>query len=308
MKTIVFICPWCGCLCAFKDAYAGRKARCLNCNQRFVIPHSDSEPAQKVIPPKVYDEPLPGYFEAVFKKSHLAIFSKQSFTTLIFILAAVTFKFFLAHLNFKFSFACNSGGKIFIPLPLGSIFACLAWGSIFWCYAEIVYATAYDSESLPEITFGGGFGFFASAVKSLIAFVMALIIAMLPMVIFSLIFGMIGIKSAWFLLPFIVLTILLFPMAVLLVSISRDIQTLFVPKHFIVPIKKAFRHYFVLAVIIYVVCQLQARSNNFGDVKKLSILIVALNLVFALTIQVLAVFAMRATGLFYRHFACYIDI
>jgi hypothetical protein len=306
--TITFKCPHCGYLCAFKDTYAGRRARCLNCSRSFIIPQSDNAPVEKIIPPKVYEEPLPGYFEAVFKKSFPAIFSKQSFTTLFFILVAITFKSFLAHLDFTFNFSCRGGGQIFIPLPLGSIFACLAWGAIFYCYAEIIYATAYDTESLPEITFGGGWGFIASAFKSLISFVMAMIISLLPAVIFKIIFSAVGITSNWALLPFVLLSIFLFPMAVLLVSISRDIQPLFVPKHFIVPIKKAFRYYAVLAMFFYITGQLQIWSHNYGDAKTMSILIIALNLLFALAIQILAVFAMRATGLFYRHFACYIEI
>ncbi len=308
MATITFNCPNCGYLCAFKDVYAGRRARCLNCNQGFIIPQNENAPVEKIIPPKVYDEPLPGYYEAVFKKSYSAIFSKQSFTTLFFILVAIAFKFFLAHLDFSFNFSCNSGGKIFIPLPLGSIFAGIAWGAIFWCYAEIIYATAYDTEALPEITFGGGWGFIASAFKSLISFVMAMVISLFPTVIFKTIFSAVGITSNWALIPFVVLSIFLFPMAVLLVSISRDIQTLFKLGHFIIPIKKAFRYYVVLAIFFYITCQLQIWSRNFGDVKTTSVFIIFLHLLFVLLIQILAVFTMRATGLFYRHFTCYIEI
>jgi hypothetical protein len=306
MATITFYCPKCKYLCAFKDVYAGRRARCLNCNQIFIIPAAENEKVQIIKPPKEeFDDPLPGFYEAVFKYSWRAIFRKQSLATLIFILIMTTLKFFVAHLDYSIAIPCRSGGTIAILLPVGSIIAGLAWGGIFWCYTEIICATGFDIESLPQVSFGEGFGYLFSVLKSLYSFFIAFVIVFLPAIIAKLIFNMADIQSNWFILPFIVLGIFLFPMAVMIVSISKDLLLLFNLKCFFIPIKKAFRHYLFLAGLFILTGQLQYISLNYGNVAGRPNSVILLHLLAVLAIQILAVFTMRTAGLFYRHFACY---
>jgi len=119
------------------------------------------------------------------------------------------------------------------------------------------------------------------------------------------IFILAGIRSQWPLLPFVVLGMFLFPMAVLTISIGRDLTMLFRPDYLFRPVKKAFWHYLFLAGLFIITWQLQFVSRNFGDIAGGSDFVVLLNLAAVLAIQILAVFTMRATGLFYRHFACY---
>lgn len=301
MATITFSCPNCKYLCAFKDIFSGRRARCLRCNQVFIIPASDEATAQKIEQPKEFDEPLPGFYEAVFKKSWLAIFNKQSMATLIFIFVLTAVFFFTIHLDFSFRIPCMSGGTVRILLPVGLVIAGFAWGGIFWCYAEIIYATAFDIEVLPLIYFEGGFGYLTKVLKSLYSFSVALVVVLLPAIIVR----MIGIQSKWAVYPFVVLGMFLFPMAVLTVSIGRDLLMLFRPDYFFQPIKKAFRHYLFVAGFFILTFQLQYVSLNYGDVANQSNSIILLHLLVVLAMQILAVFTMRATGLFYRHFACY---
>ncbi len=306
MATITFNCPNCEYLCAFKDIFSGRRARCLNCNQIFIIPATENEKIQTIKPPKEeFDEPLGGFYKAVFKKSLPAIFNKQSLATLLFILIAAALKFFVAHLDYSFKIPCQSGGTIAILLPVGSVIAGLAWGGIFWCYAEIIYATAFDIELLPKIYFGGGFGYLFKALESLCSFFIALVVVLLPAIVAKIIFIKTGIQSEWPVFPFAILGMFLFPMAILIVSIGRNLTMLFRPDYFFVPIKKAFRHYLFVAGLFILAWQLQYVSLNYGDIAERSSLVILMNLLAALAIQILAVFTMRATGLFYRHFACY---
>ena len=304
MTTIIFNCPDCKYLCAFKDVYAGRRARCLRCNQVFIIPAESNGPVQKVKQPAEFEEPLPGFFEAVFKYSWRAIFNKQSLATLLFILIVITLKFFTIHLDYSFTIPCRSGGTVGVLLPVGSVIAAFVWGGIFWCYAEIIYATAFDTEILPQITFGG-IGFLFKVLESLYSFFVALVVVLLPAIIAKMIFILAGIRSQWPLLPFVVLGMFLLPMAVLTISIGRDLTMLFRPDYLFRPVKKAFWHYLFLAGLFIITWQLQFASRNFGDIAGGSDFVVLLNLAAVLAIQVLAVFTMRATGLFYRHFACY---
>jgi DNA-directed RNA polymerase subunit RPC12/RpoP len=46
--TIEFNCPHCGALIAFDSKHAGRRAKCLSCSQKFLIPAESFQKARKV--------------------------------------------------------------------------------------------------------------------------------------------------------------------------------------------------------------------------------------------------------------------
>jgi len=305
MAAITFNCPKCGFICAFRDAYVGRRARCLRCDQIFIIPACDGEIPKKVEPPKEIEEPLPGFYEAVFKKSIPAIFNKRGLATLMFILLVTTLRFFTQHLNFVMKIPCQSGGCVSIYLLFGWAIAGFVWGGLFWVYAEIIYSTAFDIEVLPQIDFEGGFGYMFKVFKSLYSFFMALFVCLLPVIIFRYIFSVLGITSRWAYFPFIVLAMFLLPMAILTVSIGRDIMMLFRYDYFFSPIRKAFGHYLFVAGFFIIVWQLQYMTQNYGEIMNKSVTIIGLNLAFVLLVQIMLVLAMRTAGVFYRHFVCY---
>ncbi|MDD5134045.1 MAG: hypothetical protein PHP01_01380 [Phycisphaerae bacterium] len=303
--TITFNCPKCGFVCAFKDVYAGRRARCLKCDQVFIIPAGDNQKAEKVKPPKENEDPLGGFYEAVFKNTLSAIFNKQGIATLVFVLLVTALRFFTIHLDFSVSIRSAYGEGFSIHIPIGWAAAFFIWGGLFWVYAEIIYSTAFDVEFLPEIIFEGGGGYVLKVLGSIYAFIVALLVSLLPAIAARLVFGWFGINSRWAVLLFVVLGLFLFPMAVLTVSIGRDLTMLFRFDYFFGPIKRAFGHYLFIVVFLIVVWQLQYMSNNYGDIKGRPVSIIFLNLFFVLAIQILAITAMRIMGLFYRHFACY---
>ena len=94
-------------------------------------------------------------------------------------------------------------------------------------------------------------------------------------------------------------------MAILTVSIGRDITMLFRYDYFFSPIRKAFRHYLFVAGFFIIVWQLQYMTQNYGEIMDKSVIIIGLNLAFVLLTQIMLVLAMRTAGVFYRHFACY---
>lgn len=219
---------------------------------------------------------------------------------LLFILIVTTLKFFTMHLDYLVYIPFQSGGGFTFHLPIGSIIAAFVWGGIFWCYAEIVCATGFDIEPLPQVTFSEGFGYLFAVLKSLYSFFVAFVVVFLPAIIANLIS-----QSKWFVLPFIILGMFLFPMSVMIVSISRDLLMLFRPDYFFTPIRKAFWHYLFLAGLFVLTWQLQYISLNYRDIIGQPNSIILLHLLVVLAIQILAIVTMRATGLFYRHFACY---
>lgn len=65
--TIEFNCPKCGALVAFDSKHAGKRAKCLACGQRFLIPSQSFQKPEKAEPeaePK--EDPIPGFYRAVF--------------------------------------------------------------------------------------------------------------------------------------------------------------------------------------------------------------------------------------------------
>jgi hypothetical protein len=96
--TIQFNCPNCGELIAFDSRHIGKRARCLTCNQLFIIPEKDNETPKKIKPPESPLEktkPLPGFYRAALFDGWKVFFDRKNITTLAFIAAAVCFKFFL---------------------------------------------------------------------------------------------------------------------------------------------------------------------------------------------------------------------
>ena len=149
MATITFHCPKCKSLCAFPDRFAGRQCRCLKCGQFLIIPSNDNEKPQIVKITYDKGEPLPGFYEAVFKKSLKAIFNRDSVPMLIFVFILTTGWYCLAPFNFWFTiciFSC-----IDIYMPIGYFFTFICWGLILACFYEIVYMTSIDQEHLPGL-------------------------------------------------------------------------------------------------------------------------------------------------------------
>ena len=67
--TIEFNCPWCGALIAFDGKHSGKRAKCLSCEQRFLIPAESFQKAKKVAPePEPKEDPIPGFYRAVSRR------------------------------------------------------------------------------------------------------------------------------------------------------------------------------------------------------------------------------------------------
>lgn len=78
----------------------------------------------------------------------------KNITPLVFVAAVVCFKLFLGHLDYTIE---TPGFNIIIPVGWTS--KIIVWGCLFWYYTEIINATAFDDDELPEVYMGGLFGF-----------------------------------------------------------------------------------------------------------------------------------------------------
>ncbi|MCD4831878.1 MAG: hypothetical protein K8R02_08780 [Anaerohalosphaeraceae bacterium] len=302
MATITFLCPKCKFVCAFREKHVGLTARCLRCDGRFIIPAVDGAKAELILPPKTFDDPLPGFFEAVLKNSARAIFSRQSFTVLIFVLILTALRFFTAHLDFWVTIRSLS-----LFVPFGTTIKMFVLGMLFYTYAEIIYATAYDYEAFPQVSLGGFWGFLPTVFKSLYAFFMALLIVLLPCVILNIVLKATGVSADWALELLAVLGLFLFPMAIVSVAISRDLGQLLNLDNYYTPIKKALRAYLLMAGIFIFAAHLSYYLPEYGKLADKGSLFIFFGLILRLAGQIIMLFAMRAIGLFHRHYNCYFN-
>src|SRR4030043_55101 len=184
--TIRFNCPNCNELIAFADKHRGKRAHCMSCGQRFIIPSGDKEKTKKIKSPKEKVEPLPGFYRALFVNSWRLFTKQENIAGLLFIAMAVFLKFFTAGKNYTLTIP-GRGYIIDLPIPIGHVLHISAWGFLLWYYMEIIYSTAYVQEKLPDIIVGGFYGLLWRIAKSIYIFIIILLVGELPSLIAALI-------------------------------------------------------------------------------------------------------------------------
>lgn len=297
--TIRFNCPSCNELIAFADEHRGKQAHCMTCGQRFIIPSEDKGKTKKIKSPKERAMPLPGFYRAVFVDSRRLFTDPKNITGLVFIAMAVCLKFFTARLNYTLTIP-GQAYSVDLPLPFGWILRISAWGFIFWYYMEMIYTTAYEQEKLPDVIVGGFKGLLWRIAKTVYIFLIMLLVVELPYVIATLISSWMGAEWPVLLNVLMFAGLFLFPVAILTVAVGKDLMMLR-PDYFLIPIFRAFGPYLVTAVLLGAAAVLQMHANQYSGQSPAAVIgYLLLNL----TVQVIALVAMRSIGLFFRHYSC----
>ena len=294
--TIQFNCPSCNALIAFADRHAGKAARCTTCGQHLIIPSQNGEASKKAEQPEEQSEPIPGFCRAVFIDSWRLFVRPQSATGLVFVTAAVCFKFFAGHTDYSFTM-----GAFRVQAPTGLLITLAAWGGLFYYYMEIIRTTALDADELPEVIMGGFFGFLWNVVTSLFVFAISLMFVLLPSIIYLAILKQASVVSH--VLAYAGLFV--FPMAILTCSVGGDIGMVFRPDYLLKPVARAFRPYLIAFALFALAWELQLRTLAYGRLADKPASIIALHLLANLSVQGIAIIAMRSIGLFYRHYSCH---
>ena len=293
--TIEFKCPHCGALIAFPDKDAGKRAKCLSCQEKFVIPSADFEKAQKIKPPPEKTEPIPGFYRAVFAGTWGVFVHKDSVTSLVFVIAVVCFKFFLAQ-----TCCCNYVAPVVI------------WGWLLGFYLNLIFETAVDRDPLPEIYLGTSITFIWDILKPFLIFLYTMFIVQLPLILAVGLLRNKGVtltniwtQGTWphrIVQGLFVFGLFLFPSAILGTAVGKDL-TFLRPDCLLKPIFKAFGAYIVTVILLVAAGILQMHTVQFTGA---SVWVTAGHLAVNLAAQVLAIFAMRSIGLFCRHYGCYL--
>ena len=298
--TIKFYCPSCDELIAFEDKHIGKRARCLNCGQRFIIPAQSDQTPQKVEDqtPPLNAEPLPGFYRAVFVDTWKIFTDHGSVTPLVFVAALTCFKFFFAQ-----AICCVNYVTFFV-----------AWALLFGFYLNLIYETAFEMDKLPEIAFGSGGMIYWGIIRPICIFLLNLFIIELPFIIAMALMQSLGLQFynvwqlelGWRLIPQILFLagLFFFPIAILTTSVGQDI-TLLRPDYLLAPIRRAPKPYLVVVALLFAFGILESLTGQYDAAMSppVNAAMLALNL----AVQLIALIAMRAIGLFYRHYNAYMD-
>jgi hypothetical protein len=294
--TIEFNCPKCGALIAFPDRHAGKRAKCLTCGQKLVIPaESYQKPEEIKPPPEPKGDPVPGFYRAVFIGNWRLFVDPRNLTTLTFVTAVVCFKFFLAT-------ACC----------MNYIAAFIIWGWLFGFYLNVIAQTAWDEDQLPEIEVGTSITFLVYVLGPFFTFFCTLFLVEWPFLVSLWVTKDYGVTvgNLWscFDAPHLLAQALLitglfvFPAAILTTAVGQDFLLLR-PDYLVAPILRALPAYLVMVVLLAVTCLLEWRTTQCTEPDTVTI---AKDLGLNLAVQVAAIFSMRSIGLFYRHYGCYL--
>jgi hypothetical protein len=303
--TIKFNCPYCNALIAFDSKHAGKRARCQTCQQLFFIPAKSDEKPKKFKTEEVeLAEPTPGFYHAVFVESWKIFKSQASATPLVFVALVVCFKFFLGHLNFTFT-VTGWGNSIDFFVPLGTILTIAAWGALFRYYMQLIYSTAFETEEMPQVYLEGFKTLMWNIIKSVYTFIIILIAVELPFIIASFIIRKTGLELPLLLNILKLGCLFFFPIAILTAAIGQDL-TMLRPDYLLIPVFKAFKPYLAVAALLITVGLLEIYTKQYNPSAKETRLLITGNLLLNFAQQVIAIIAMRAIGLFYRHYTCHL--
>jgi hypothetical protein len=293
--TIEFNCPKCGALIAFDSKFSGKRAKCLSCEQKFFIPDESFQKARKIAPePKPVEDPVPGFYRAVFVDSWKVFFRRENVTSLTFVAAIVCFRFFLAE-------ACC--------LNYISNFIIIGW--LFGFYLNLISRAAIDDDQLPEIEIGTSITFLLYVLGPFFIFLYTLFLVELPFFIMLIAVQDSGVTlhTVWSgdtaihrsLQALLLGGLFLFPAAILTTSVGGTFALLR-PDYLLAPLRKAFLPYVTTVALLTAASILEMRTRQSPGA---SVEVVAADLGANLLAQVVAIVAMRSIGLFYRHYGCY---
>jgi ribosomal protein S27E len=293
--TIQFECPNCDSLIAFDDKHAGKRARCLTCGQILIIPSKDGEKPKKVKHKVEKSEPDPGFYRAVFVDVWKLFNDPENATSLVFVAAVVCFKFFL-----------------FPAMCCGYISFFIIWGWLLGFYLNIIYETAFGLDKLPEIYLGTSITFLWYIIKPFLIFFCTMAAVQLPFIIALSLLADKGIiyENLWhthtgyylLLQLLFILGLFLFPMAILTTAIAQTF-TMLRPDYILLPVLRAPVPYIIAVALLVAACFLEMQTAQYDYS---GFVITAGRLGLNLAVQVIAIIAMRAIGLFYRHYTCYL--
>lgn len=296
--TITCTCPKCGRFCGFKDSHAGRQARCLACNNHFIVPDNDGQTARLVKPKP--EAPLPNFYRAVLADNFKNFIQKENLSGIILCIALTCFHFFIGDTDYSFTL-----GGFRPPLFVGWVVTFCCAGYLLWYFMETINTTTVGNDFLPEIFIGGGFVFIGEAIKSIYLFVAAFAISAIPGAALIVLLGKIGASYPWLNITILMLSLSTLPMILCMLGSGVAPWKVFRYDLIVRVIIKTLRPYVLIALITFIALFVVYFTIGFfatnPDITRPNIPIM---LALRLGAVFVMLFAMRAIGLYARHYLC----
>ncbi|MBN1816796.1 MAG: hypothetical protein JW828_05520 [Sedimentisphaerales bacterium] len=317
MATITFDCPGCGGICGFDNKHAGRLARCTRCQQRFIVPQFNGQPAQKIKPDEDQGEAIGGFYHALFIDNIASFFRISSSTPMIWMAVLAIVRFAVRHRNYSLSVYVQATGKTAtLPLPFGLALALFLTGCMLRYYMELARSAAFEEDVMPDTEFHSPVRFTASTFGALYSFFVMGALACVPMLAVYLVLRTLGLWSdvesdqvsriGWSGLGIAAVPgLFLFPMLFLVAAVMEDLTMLFDVRSLFRPIRKAFGPYLLLMWTVAPVVVVHGWAFGFGWDRRIEPDILVFRAVVAILLSVWTLATARGVGLFYRHYGCY---
>jgi hypothetical protein len=298
--TIQFNCPNCDAVIAFDIKHRGKQAHCITCGQSFIIPLMEGDKVKKVQPPKEEAEPLPGFYKAALVESWKMFTTQENVTPFAFIITAVCCKFFVASRNYTMTVP-GRAYSVALPLPIGHVLHVATWGFLFWYYMEIIYSTSFDRETLPELIVGGIRGFGPLIANSVYMCFVGLLVVGLPLIAYVIVSEAVEFDSPVIFYSLVVFAVFMAPIALVTLAVGKDLKMLR-PDYLLSTVYRAFGSYLVTVVLFGAAVAIQTQASQY---KQQDAAAIVGYLLLNLTVQFIALVAVRSMGLFYRHYSNY---
>jgi hypothetical protein len=189
--------------------------------------------------------------------------------------------------------------------------AVVIWGWLFGFYLNVIYRTAIDDDVLPEIYLGTSITFVWHIIEPFFIFFYTLFLVEFPFILALSVARHHGVtlENLWsghsqlhtLLHGLLAGGLFLFPAAILTTAVGKDL-TLLRPDYLLIPMARAFVPYVTAVSLLAATCLLQTQAVQYTAAGTIT---TVMHLSLNLAVQVLALIAMRAIGLFYRHYGCY---
>ncbi len=327
--TISFKCPHCNALVGFDQLHAGKRAKCLSCQQRFIIPSKAGEKAIKIAAEKEKPgKPIPGFYKAALIDTWTNIWSSATLSLLIWIVIGVSGRFgaWMIGSSVARNLTLSGGGDWVMgfgaafkaAIEYGIVVCCLVtaamlWGRMWDWYISISSITAVETDQFINPMEMGTLMFWYHSLKPFIFTCLIVIAAGLPFLLGLVVFDWVGIE--YNLLSFeyspqivlqvlLLISVLLFPSVFISLAINRDVDTLN-PANIFPPIFKRFIPYIFIAAGLAAVLYLDFKLTFVDLYNNNSVETIRNNFLAVMGLQFCMVILMRWLGLFYRHYSCF---
>lgn len=301
--TIEFRCPRCSQVCAFREAHAGRRARCLKCGQHFIVPSESGQKPQKVKLAERPEGPFGGFYRAVWKLPR----DLNTLTGVLFLLVLAVLFFLLRQANFDIPVYMQATGKtVHILVPFGLAVSALLWGMVFHYNMEILQYAAFDLDSFPPMVIGGGvFSFIVLCLRGLYIVTVCVLVALLPVAAVWLPMKALGVEPLWLYWLAAAPGLFLLPVILAAVGLSGDLMNALRPDLYLRTIRQTLRPYLYTCLFVIPCAVLLYFMYPKGLIPKIGPAVNALYLLGQIAAVLYSAFTARVLGLFCRHYNCY---